>query len=322
MDHGRDRVGTMARDWHSLFTTWAKPFSDTDEARAANAARLIGEALRQWPALEKKDFEVYSSGSWRNNTNTRRESDVDVAVVLKSACYSEYPADGSVTGGMLGMSDATYALPQFREDVGAALSRAFGPTGVTAGDKAFDVHENTYRLDADVAVFLEHRRYTGKRSQQNAWLYLSGVEMRPRSDPNKRVINWHQQHYDQGVSRNEVTRRRFKRITRILKRLRDDMVTTGSPAARGSAQAMASFLIECLVFNVPDSCFNRSASGYFDDVKEVIAELWRSTKTDDAPCSRFVEVSGLKWLFSSTQPWKRGDVNDFLQHAWQHVGFG
>lgn len=311
----------MPRDWDNIFRYWAKPFSDTAEEKADNAARLIRQALHQWPALKSRNFEVYPSGSYRNNTNTRQESDIDIAVVLTDAHYSAYPSNGSLTWNMLSLGKATYELPHFRDDVGAALEDAFGSSGVTPGDKAFDVHENTYRLDADVAVFLQHRRYTGQQNQHGAWLYLTGAEMRPRSDPNKRIINWHQQHYDEGVARNEVTKRRFKRVTRILKRLRDDMVASGTPVARASAERMASFLIECLVFNATDTSFNRSTDGYYDDVRAVLVDLWGATEMDLASCSTFLEVSRLKWLFHSTQPWNRADVHEFLARAWEHVGF-
>ena len=79
-----------------------------------------------------------------------------------------------------------YGLKAFREDVGKALRAKFGADGVTAGSKAFDVHSNTARLDADVAVFLEHHRYTGKQNVDGTWHYLEGVEMRGKD--NSRII--------------------------------------------------------------------------------------------------------------------------------------
>ena len=314
-------VVLMSRNWDDLFRAWAKPFSATEEAKAERAVRLIKDALGAWRPLTRRDFTVYLSGSYRNNTNTRLESDVDVAVVLREAWYSEYPADGSPNEQLLGFGGVDYGLPEFRNDVGAALRAAFGTPAVSVGDKAFCVQENPQRLVADVAVFLEHRRYTGARDSSGAWLYLAGGQMFPRSDPAKRIINWHEQHYAEGVARNEETGGRFKRVTRILKRLRDDMMQTGSSDARNAAKRMASFLVECLVFNAPDDTFSPSAEGYYADVKEVVAELWRATKSDAAACSKYVEVNRLKWLFRTTQPWSRTDAHEFLLRAWRHVGF-
>jgi hypothetical protein len=264
---------------------------------------------------------VYASGSYRNNTNIRLGSDIDVAIVLTSAMYCEYPASGLPSRELLGMSTATYGLVSFRDDVGLALKAKFGSAGVTAGDKTFNVHENSYRLDADATVFCGHRRYTGKTNADGSWHYYEGVETRSRSNPDKSIVNWHQAHYDEGVARNTQTKRRFKRITRIIKRLRDDMIVYGVPGAVLAAKPMASFLIECLVFNATDDCFNREEGSYYEDTKAVIKWLYAAT-SDDVACKELLEVSRFKYLFRSTQPWSRVGAHEFLRCAWQHVGFG
>lgn len=310
----------MARDWHSIFSTWAKPPSETEEEKASNAARMINDAIRVSPALSGKNFEVYASGSYRNNTNTRAESDIDVAVVLKEVFFHELPADGSLTKEMFGWTDAKYGLTDFRDDVGRALTTRFGTSGVKVGDKAFDIHENSYRLDADVGVFVEHRRYTGAKNPDGSWFFHSGVEMRPRGDPSRRIINWHQRHYDEGVARNTATGRRFKRIVRILKRLREDMKANGSQSGKTTANEMPSFLIECLAFNAADACFNKREDSYFDDVAAVVKELWNVTG-DATRASKLLEVSKMKWLFGSGNQWKPEKAREFLLAAWQHVGF-
>jgi hypothetical protein len=310
----------MARDWDAVFATWARPPSDTEEEKANRAERMITEAVRASPALASRDFAVYASGSYRNNTNVRLDSDIDVAVVLKDAWYSQFPPNSLPNREFLGYVDATYGLPQFRDDVGRALIERFGAGGVTAGDKAFDIHANTVRLDADVAVFLEHRRFSGRQAPNGGWLYDIGVEMRPRSSPSTRIINWHQHQYDQGVARNEVTKRRFKRVTRILKRLRNEMVESNESAHAEAAKPMASFLIECIVFNAPDSCFNLSEESFYPDVRAVITSLWNATK-DEATADKLVEVSRMKTLFRDGQSWTRAQVHRFLLNAWQNVGF-
>jgi hypothetical protein len=208
-----------------------------------------------------------------------------------------------------------YGLAQFREDVGRALVAKFGEQGVTPGTKAFDVHDNSVRLDADVAVFLEHRRYTGQRNTDGSWAYWEGVEMRGANEA--RIINWHRQHHAQGIGKNNRTGRRFKRIARILKRLRDDMKINGTAEAKLAA-AVPSFLLECCAYNAPDGCFN--SENLYVDVQAVIADIWRKTKPE-TPDLELVEVSGMKWLFGSDQPWTKAQLHEFLLQAWRHVGF-
>jgi hypothetical protein len=310
----------MARDWHELFKTWSKPPTKTEELKGSTAADMIKAALRLYPPLQQRDFDVYPTGSYRNNTNVRLGSDIDVAVVLKEAAFNDFPCDHSVTRAILGLKDATYGFPQFRDDVGAALLRKFGSAGMTSGDKTFNVHESSRRLDADVTAFLMHRRYTGRKNSDGLWHFIEGTETRPRKDPLQRIINWHHQHYAEGVVRNDLTKRRFKRITRILKRLRNDMKESSLYKISAAAEPIPSFLIECLAFNATDSCFNREDGSYYQDVRETIRHLWYGTK-EDALCKDYLEVSRLKWLFHSSQPWSRVNVHEFLLRAWHHVGF-
>lgn len=310
----------MKRDWHEIFKAWSKPPSDTEEAKGSNAAQMIGTALRSFDGLKSKNFSVMSSGSYRNNTNIKLGSDIDVAVILNDAAYYEYPASGPPTRETLGVKDADYGMADFRADVEKALVAKFGKAGVVVGEKTFNISENTSRLDADVTPFLQHRRYTGQKLADGSWQFFEGAEMRPRNDPNRRIINWHQRHYDEGVKRNDTTKRRFKRITRILKRLRNDMADTGTSDARTASAAASSFLIECLVYNATDKCFNIEEGSYYEDVKAVVRELWAATKGDDS-CKDFLEVSRMKYLFRPTQPWTRSDAHAFLLQAWTHAEF-
>lgn len=308
----------MARDWHELFKAWSKPPSDTEEAKATRSAGMINDAVRQTGILNARDFRVYATGSYRNNTNVKGGSDVDVALVLQSAFFYTLPA--GITASMVGLGPQPVAtLTQFRSEVHRALAQKFG-TDVKPRNKTFNIVGNSGRLPADATPFLLHRRYTGERGAGGSWLYLEGVETRPSSDSTKQVINWHQEHYDNGVARNTVTKRRFKRVARILKRLSDDMATNGNATAKAAAAPMASFLLECLVFNAPDKCFNREESGYYSDVREVIAHCFHETK-EEAKAAKLLEVNKRKYLFGAHQKWTRAQANEFLLRAWHHVGF-
>jgi hypothetical protein len=306
----------MSRDWRMLFTSWSKPPSETEEAKASRAATMIREAIAEHEPLRQKRTSVYATGSYRNNTNTRLESDIDIAVVLHDCFFSEYPAGKPPQATDLGHgAGVSYGLSAFRDDVSDALVKKFGRLGVSRGTKAFDVHANSVRLDADVAVFLEHHRYTGKQNADGTWHYLEGVEMRGLN--NARIINWHAEHYSNGIIKNDQTCRRYKRVARILKRLRDDMQSSSNSATR-SASNVPSFLLECLAFNASDDCYQRDH--LYDDVRAVIAQMWNKTKPETEDLV-LVEVSGLKWLFGASQAWSKGDAHAFLLSAWQHVGF-
>lgn len=308
----------MAEDWHEQFRRWAKAPSDTEEAKGSNAADMVRTAIRASEKLQALNVEVYATGSYANNTNIRLGSDIDIAIVLHDTIFYTLP-DG-ITAAEVGLtSPASHTFDQFRDEVGKALSAKFG-SSVKPENKTFTIRENSYRLNADATAFFEHRRYSGKDAR-GVWQHTDGVELRPRAAPAVRVQNWHRQHYTFGVAKNDRTGRRYKRVARILKNLNSAMLATGSPAARAAAAATPSFLLECLAFNAPDDKFNLVDGSYFDDVKGTIAWLWERTKPG-GDGTKFVEVSGLKWLFSPAQGWEMAQAHAFLFWAWNHVGFG
>jgi hypothetical protein len=308
----------MATDWIETFKRWSKPPSETEEAKASRAARMINDAVRSTELLKSRDFVTYPTGSYRNNTNIRAGSDVDIAVVFKGAFF--WTAPDGLTAEKLGFKgSATYGFKSFRTDLGKALVEKYGRDAQT-GNKTFTIASNSGRLPADATPFLPHRRYTGNK-KDGKWEYLEGVETRPADGSGTRIINWHQQHYDNGVAKNSKTNRRYKRVARILKRLSVEMESKGSAQAQVAARAVPSFLIECLVYNCPDSCFNLEDGSYIKDVESVVRKSWNQTKTDESAKS-LSEVSGLKALFGDHQAWTRAQAHEFMLHAWNYVGFG
>lgn len=307
-------MATSARhlDWEGTFREWSKPASDHEESKRQRAETLIREAIRESDALRGHELKVFTQGSYRNNTNVREDSDVDICVCCLDVLYSDYPSTGAVSDRETGLSPASYSYPEFKRDVGRALVAEFGPAAVTRGDKAFDVRESTARLEADVVPAFEHRRYTGRVLWNGRYEYLSGTEFRP--DSGGRVINWPQQHYDNGCEKNRATGGRFKFMVRVIKRLRNEMAKAGIR----SADPIPSYLVECLVWNVPNALFGHRL--YRDDVRAILAHTFNETMTIEK-CSEWGEVNELKYLFRSSQPWTRAEAHAFLSDAWDYVGF-
>ncbi|NOE32170.1 nucleotidyltransferase [Ruegeria sp. HKCCD7318] len=269
---------------------WAQPPSKTQEERCKNAEDMIRKAIQASDALKSRDITVFLQGSYANNTNTARKSDVDVGVVCHESFFSSYPEGKSRDD--FGLADATYTFADFKKDVGEALTSYFRDGTVTRGNKAFDIKATSYHVEADVAPFLEHRRYHTNGS------YIEGVELRP--DRGGRVINWPEQHKANGVSKNKVTGRRFKRMVRIVKSLND---LTEKPAP--------GFLIECLMWNVPDSHFMHAT--YEQTLRSNLNYLYQYLALPAA--DEWGEVSELKYLFKAN-PWTKEDARTVLARIW------
>lgn len=292
------------------FAFWAKGPSATETEKCGNAETAVRKAMAADEKLSALSVSVFAQGSYRARTNVRQDSDVDICVCYNDAFFPKYP-DGK-TSTDFGNRDSGLSFADYKNLVQSALESYFGRTSVTRGNKAFDVHANTYRIDADVVPTFKHRRYTGQNDSDGSHQYYVGVAFNP--DNGAQIINWPDQTYVNGVSRNDETARRYKRLVRIFKQLRNKMQDDKIPQASN----IASFLIECLMWNAPLTAFQ--GERYTDNVRQVIIDLWNSTQKDE-DCSKWVEVNRLKWLFRSTQPWTRDQANKFLHAAWNYVGF-
>ncbi|AUD25148.1 nucleotidyltransferase [Bacillus cereus group sp. BfR-BA-01119] len=277
---------------------WCKPASETETQKCENALRMIKDAIRESDELREMNIHIIPKGSYHNNTNVRLNSDVDIAVVLKDTFYADYPKEKSKSD--FGNMSSSYKFSDYRDAIERALHAKFGSENVNRGNKAFDLHSNSYRVDADVVPCLEHRRY------REDGTFITGTAFDARYT-NERVNNYPVQHYENGIRKNNITNRRYKRVVRILKRLRYKMKEDGY-----EHETISSFLIECLVWNVPNNYFGHVKLS--DDVEGSLEYLIYNTSNRDL-CGEWGEVSELLYLFHSGRKYTLNQVHDFLKHA-------
>jgi len=290
-------------NWESKFHAWAQPLSATEEKLAENAVRIVSDALRV-TSLDQFKLKIFAQGSYPANTNIRRDSDIDINACSTGIFFADYPA--GYTREYFGNSGASVGFGSFKDAIGAALVARFGAAGVTRGDKAFDIHENTYRLDADVVPTFEYRIYSPNGS------YIEGVRF--ITDSGKTITNFPQQSLVNGIAKNNATSRRYKQLVRIMKNLRNEM----QEKKIESANNFASFLIESILWNISDSCY--SSSSLYECVERVTSQAWYNLYAEDR-CRDWMEVNNVKRLFGWDQPWTRQQAEAFLWDARQYIGF-
>ena len=295
----------MSRDWEEQFREWAKPPGKTEQDRCDNAVSAIRNAIKASDKLLTRSVSVFAQGSYQNNTNVRKDSDVDIGIVCTDT-YFYYLPEGT-TAETFGIIPASYHYDQFKNEVGQALVDYFGHSAVKRGNKAFDVHETSYHVEADVAAFFEHWRYQTNSKP------LKGVELLTDKE-NRRIINWPEQHYENGVNKNKQTGTRYKSVVRILKSLSNEMTEQGI-----SAGDVPGFLIECLVWNVLNVQFQNDS--YWADVRFALAFLFNNTLVYE-DCKEWGEVSELIYLFNTDQKWTWQQAHAFTSAAWDYIGFG
>ena len=303
----------MTRDWEDIFNFWAQPPSKTEEQRSENAIGAIRNAVNGSAKLNQRRIKVFTQGSYRNRVNVRKDSDVDVGVMLYQYFLPQYPEGKNAAD--FNHFDVDYPFLQFKNEIEEALVDHFGRAAVKRGNKAFNIRENTYHVEADVVPLFEFRQYWEHGG------YLAGVALVP--DKGGRIENYPERlvdywpptplHYENGNSKNTATRRRYRGLVRVLKKIRNEMEDAGS----SSAKAISGYLLECMTWNVPNSAF--TGATWDARVQAVLRHLWSNTK-DDESCKSWCEVDGIKYLFRVSQPWTRAAAHTFINEAWDFVG--
>jgi hypothetical protein len=204
--------------------------------------------------------------------------------------------------GSYGPADHTFE--QFKSNVHELLTATFGAR-VERRNKCIFVPETASGVDGDVVPAFVHRRFG-----ENGEIIADGIEF--YSDDGRKYDSFPEQHYENGVAKNDRTRRMYKRVVRILKNVRGALVDRGELEEK----SMPSFFIECLTYNaVPDSVF--LSNTYRGATEQVIKALWEATDPGRNP--RLVEVNGLKWLFDQVRTPEQARA--FLGAAYKFIGY-
>ena len=146
--------------FNDLTESRLRPIENVEEDRHGEASKRISRSSR-------RDRIATAPMSGRTATSM-------------SACYAPMCASPTIRfpGDWRTKTWALSVLPtpilSSRNDVEKALQSHFGSQSIVRGIKAFDIHENTYHIDADAVACFEHRRY--HRRQNGGYYYHSETE--------------------------------------------------------------------------------------------------------------------------------------------------
>jgi hypothetical protein len=204
-----------------------------------------------------KDLDVFLQGSYGNDTNVYAESDVDVVIRLDDTFYtdlSDLPGDDRALYDASRIA-ATYSYDTFKADVVKALQNAFSDGFVHEGPKAVWIKPSGNRRSADVIVSAEYRRYHRFRSWQDQ-RYDSGICF---WSGYTQIVNYPKQHSTNCTAKHQATNRWFKPTVRLLKNMRNRMVSAGLIEKK----IAPSYYLEGLMYNVPNDKFGTSYEDTF-----------------------------------------------------------
>ena len=193
---------------------YASPLSDTEKEQCQNAIDMVKEALVNYGYVIKTQRNNYSEegyayyyelrdtsystitillqGSYANNTNIKRYSDVDVSVI-----YSP----------IIPLS-LDKSFMKFKEDIYNALVKKFG-SDVERKNKSICVSGNTYRKSIDVVPAFSITNNL-----------LDGIQF--LTDKGEKIINYPLKQILNENKKNKDTGYKFKRYVRIIKNIKEE----------------------------------------------------------------------------------------------------
>jgi hypothetical protein len=262
---------------------WSHAYSAEAPKQTQMAIREALDTYEDW--LPGTIYEVFLQGSYKNDTNLRQDSDVDVVVRLDTNIQ---PKIASLTGSELEENEAHKIAhgkwKSFRAQVFKALTSVYD-ADVTTGRKTITLKKGKLQASADVVVTIQ--------CGDGIAIYIP--------DEHRWAVSYPKQRYKHGVSKEEATQSRYKRTIRMFKAARKQLVKSHLIKS-GLA---SSYYIECLMSNVPDRLFK---VGLGDTYQGIVKYL------STADLRQFKSQNGFGELFGiEPDLWNIDDAQRFIK---------
>ena len=276
----------------SKLSQWSNHGSQVGSKRTHETIRKALES-HDWPDGMTYNFQL--QGSYSNDTNIRGDSDVDVILKFNQMFYYDASILSVEDQDYLKnrFSSPPYNWDDFRHEAFTALENKFGGF-VVQGNKSIKIKPDPPRLAADVVVCTEYRRYASLGSFEPGITFWALQYKR-------QIINYPKQHHDNGAKKNSNTGGLYKQTVRMFKNARNYL----EHANIIGHDLAPSYFLECLLYNAPDSAFQRS----FQDTYTSIVN-WMSR----ADISKAVCQNEQQYLFGpSREQWSREDAENLAK---------
>lgn len=289
--------------------TFSAPLSETENQKCQNAINMVRDALiplgfssegrtvspmyadtysysiRMVNKAKGRDVKIFVQGSYANNTNVRTQSDVDIAIVQEDVF--DYQLRPDVTKSRYNIIDPLVSAISFKDEVQSYLVATF-KSDVVRKNKSIKINGNTYRKDTDTVPCRRYRDYR-KDYTYNINSFIGGIKI--FADDGTIIINYPEQHISNGRAKNVSTNSYYKKMVRIAKVIRNQMIDSRI----SSASSVSSFGIESLLWNIPDAVYLKYTLYKFK-FDEILSYL----VTNINSLNSYFEANGIKPLCPTT----------------------
>jgi hypothetical protein len=235
---------------------------------------------------------VYLQGSYKNDTNTRADSDVDLVVQLNSTFHSNL---SEAAKQAYGFQPVSYQWTHFRADVLNTMNGYYGAPRVHSGGRSIKVE--TPHLPVDVVVCAQYREYP--TYPLSADHYIEGITFQDQRSW-QWLTNYPKAHYDNGISKNAATAGQYKPTVRMFKNARSRLVERHAL----TQDVAPSYFLECLLYNAPSGLFSASLQQTYYSIVKWLLENNRN--------AFFCQNGQLSLFGSSSTQWNTASAESLL----------
>jgi len=285
---------------------WAQAPSETEETKCQRTVERIKNLLNQHFG---STIEVYLQGSYRNRTNVKKESDVDIVVEYNAGYYPDFtyltPQQVEVFFREV-HSPHPYNAITFKNDVEKILTAEFGASFIKRKTKCIKVLKNDYRVNADVIPCCTHKRHISPY-----FIHQDEIGIQFYTDTREKIVSFPKQHSKNSSAKNVATGGKYKDVVRTTKNIRYKLIENGIIDKKD----IDSHLIECMFWNIRTDYFTTSKS-YDELYKNIIAFTWGDMK-DLAKSASYKKVHSFALLFDGSYNPQQAKL--FLEKVWNFV---
>jgi len=209
---------------------------------AINSHTSIRSAIAELEFPGRNSPDVFLQGSYKNHTNIRGDSDVDVVIFWPSVFWSNLSETDKLR---LGILPADYSWQTYDKTIQEGLTRHYGNDRVHIGKKAITISFSSGGyVPADVVNAFGYRLYDANDQ------FEEGITFFNRAN-GQMIVNYPKQHFDRGNRKSEETSGNYRKVVRAAKHARnfsiDHFLLAESEAP--------SYYLESLVYALPNSVF-------------------------------------------------------------------
>lgn len=304
--------------------SYAKPLSKSESDNCESTLRVIKKLLEDFGFVTTKsktysndeeldyvytmtkdnhEFTILLQGSYGNGTGIRQESDVDIAIISESTWHGNYKRFKSSEYGFV---DSDFNILDFKNDLALFINELY-PNKIKLGNKCIDFEGNeSSRKNVDLVPCLRYRDYTND-FYKNKDNYIGGIYIKCKDG--RTIINYPEQTRINSTKKNNDTNYYYKKVVRILKNIKSDMIDDGI----FSANAISSFALESITYNVPNYIINCKCESMHERIENIIDYLHYHKDEIES----FKEPNEILYIFDNPNN-KYEKICEFIVDLWRY----